>query len=196
MGLPQHPCWWWSFCTSWKLRLVDFGKVEEIQYRIQCLWFLSLLQPKIESHWIQTPLCVMNVHICPRVHWNRPPFEMDTGFSAIGVANGYWFPLPFHVCWNEVSGIFFFLSGRRFLLFCQKVRVCCPLQLIKRPHHDLASESRCAKYTIQNLTVFSINRSYVLQLWQANTVPYSTKPAERVLPAHSRINMDPFLRAE
>ena len=137
----------------------------------------------------------MNVHICPRVHWNRPPFEMDTGFSAIGVANGYWFPLPFHVCWNEVSGIFF-LSGRRFLLFCQKVRVCCPLQLIKRPHHDLASESRCAKYTIQNCTVFSINRSYVLQLWQANTVPYSTKPAERVLPAHSRINMDPFLRAE
>ena len=105
MGLPQHPCWRWSFCTSWKLRLVDFGKVIIIA---RCLWFLSLLHPKIESHWIQTPLCVMNVHICPRVHWNRPPFEMDTGFSAIGVANGYWFPLPFHVCWNEVSGIFFF----------------------------------------------------------------------------------------
>ena len=91
---------------------------------------------------------------------------------------------------------FFFLSGRRFLLFCQKVRVCCPLQLIKRPHHDLASESRWAKYSIQNFTMFSINRSYVLQLWQASSVPYSTKPAERVFPAHSRINMDPFLRAE
>ena len=91
---------------------------------------------------------------------------------------------------------FFFLSGRRFLLFCTKVRGCCPLQLIKRPHHDLASESRCAKYSIQNFTMFSINRSYVLQLWQASSVPYSTKPAERVFPAHSRINMDPFLRAE
>ena len=181
---------------SWKLRLVDFGKVgRNIRQNIMPL-ILSLLHLKIESHWIQTPWCVMDFHICPRVHWNRPPFEMDTGFSAIGVANGYRFPLPCHVCWNEVSGILFFLSGRRFLLFCQKVRVCCPLQLIKRPHHDLASESRCAKYTIQNCTVFSINRSYVLQLWQANTVPYSTKPAERVLPAHSRINMDPFLRAE
>ena len=44
--------------------------------------------------------------------------------------------------------------------------------------------------------MFSINRSYVLQLYQASTVPYSTKPAKRVLHAHSRINMDPFLRAE
>jgi hypothetical protein len=70
------------------------------------------------------------------------------------------------------------------------------LQLIKRPHHDLASESRCAKYAIQNFTMFSNNRSYVLQLWQASTVPNSTKPAERVLPAHSRINMDPYLRAD
>ena len=29
---------------------------------------------------------------------------------------------------------------------------------------DLASESRCAKYAIQNFTMFSINRLYVLQL--------------------------------
>ena len=42
---------------------------------------------QIEAHWIQAPLCVMNVHICPRVHWNRSPFERDTGFCAIGVAN-------------------------------------------------------------------------------------------------------------
>ena len=62
----------------------------------------------------------MNVHICPRVHWNRPPFEMDTGFSAIGVANGYWFPLPFHVCWNEVSGIFFFWVGGGSCCFVRK----------------------------------------------------------------------------
>ena len=84
MGLPQHPCWCWSFCTSWKLRLVDFGKVIIIA---RCLWFSSLLHPKFESPWIQTPLCVLNVHICPRVHRNRPPFQMDTGFCAIGVAN-------------------------------------------------------------------------------------------------------------
>ena len=88
------------------------------------------------------------------------------------------------------------MSRRRFLLFCHKVRVCFPLRLSKRPHHDLASESRCVKYAIQNFTMFSINRSYMLQIFQASTVPYLTKPAKRVLNAHSRINMDPFLRAE
>jgi hypothetical protein len=89
-----------------------------------------------------------------------------------------------------------FLSRRRFLLFCQKVRVCCPLRLSKRPHRDLASKSRCVKYAIQNFAMFSINRSYMLQIFQASTVPYSTKPARRVLHAHSSINIDPFVPAE
>ena len=88
------------------------------------------------------------------------------------------------------------MSGRWFLLFYQKVRECCPLRLSKRSHCDLVSERRCVKYAIQNFTMFSINRSYMLQIWQASTVPYSTKPARRVLHAHSSINMDPFLCAE
>jgi hypothetical protein len=79
---------------------------------------------------------------------------------------------------------------------CQKVRVCCLLRLRGRPHCDLASESRCVKYAIQNFRTFSINRSYVLQLCQASTVPYSNKPAKRVLHAHSSINIDPSVRAE
>jgi hypothetical protein len=145
---------------------------------------------------MQPPLCVMNIHIAPRVHLNRSPFEMDnTGFCAIGVANATGSRYHF-MCVEMRQAVFVCLSGRRFLLFCQKVRLCCPLRLSKRPHRDFASQSRCAKYAIQNFTMFSINCSYVLQLWQASTVPYSTKPAKRVLHAHSRINMDPFLRAE
>jgi hypothetical protein len=114
--------------------------------RIRCFWFFSLVHPKIEAPWIQPPL--------PYVWWmftfapgcigiGRSPFEMGTGFCAIGVANATGSRYHF-VCWNEVPVVSgFFLSGRRFMLFCQKVRVCCPLRLSKRPHLDLASESRC-----------------------------------------------------
>ena len=116
------------------------------------------------------------------------------GFCAIGVDNAT--SSHYHSMCLEVRYAVFFWGGRRFLLFCQKVSVCCPLRLSKRPHRNLASKSRCTKYAIQNFTMFSINRSYVLQLWQASTIPYSTKPAKRVLHAHSRINKDPFLRDE
>ena len=137
-----------SFCTFWKLRLIDFRKVAETQHRIQCLWFLSLLPPEIEIPWIRPPLCVIHVHICLRMHWNRSPCEC------------YWFSLPFHVCWNEVSSSFL-LSGRRFLMFCQKVRMCCRLQLSKRPHRDLTSQSCCAKYAIQNFTISAL----IVRMW-------------------------------
>jgi hypothetical protein len=155
---------------------------------------LSLLHPEIKAPWIQPHLCVINAQVDPtgRVHWNRSPFEMGTGFCAIGVANATGSRYHF-MCVEMRYKRGFFLSRRRFLLFCQKVRACCPSRLSKRPHHDLALESCCVKYAIQTFTMFSINRSYMLQLCQA---PYPTKPAICVLRAHSSINSDPFVRAE
>ena len=118
---------------------------------------------------------MINVHIGPRVHLNRPPFwDGQCYWFPLPFHECNWFPLPFHVSWNEVRFCCCCVSGRRFLLFCRKVRVCCPLRLSKWPHRDLVWESRCVKYAIQNFRTFSINRSYMLQLFQVSTVPYGT----------------------
>ena len=80
---------------------------------------MSLLHPEIEAHWIQAPLCVMNVHICPRVHWNRSPFERDTGFCAIGVANATGSSYHF-MCVEMRKAVFFFFEWAAVLAVLSK----------------------------------------------------------------------------
>jgi hypothetical protein len=48
----------------------------------------------------------MNVHIGPKLQWNRSPFEMDTGFCAIGVANATGSRYHF-MCVEMRSAVFF-----------------------------------------------------------------------------------------
>ena len=88
MGLPQHSMLMVELLHVLKIAPGRLWKsLEKCKTEYDAFDFCHYCTLKSNHIGLIPPLCVMNVHICPRVHWNRPPFEMDTGFSAIGAAN-------------------------------------------------------------------------------------------------------------